>query len=332
MKTDTGLKHYNSRSDYIQNRGAKKVADLVSKTGADSLKSVEDKVQISKESKAKSIASSKDEKGVKEKVKENLKQNKNEIKKASSHLLSDAVGVAKNALNMPGIGSAIDIASGLIPESSSLEKASEVLMDKREEGESEGPKIIFVSGLHLAGISADGDGVEEMAREVENGKHYSWKDEDKILDEIQRTPKEEPIVLVGHSLGGDAVVNISNKLNSLAFGFRKVDLLVTLDSVGFDNDIIPKNVKKNLNYIGDKDVLFNDGPNVARNFQKTEVVNDLRKESHTQLDDSLEIQEQIYSEIDSILSVRKEKNAESDLIKNFLSTVIKNNISEGTLK
>jgi hypothetical protein len=339
MKTDTGIKHYSSRSDYIQNRGAKKAADLVSKVGGDTLKSVEDKIQLSDESKAKSISdtdpnskSSKSKKSIKDKVKNNLNQNKNELKKASSHLLSDAVGVAKNALNMPGIGSVVDIASGLIPESSTVEKATEVLLDKKEEGQSEGPKLIFVSGLHLAGLSADGEGLEEMAREVENGKHYSWKEEDKILDEIKRTPKEEPIVLVGHSLGGDAVVNISNKLNSLAFGFRKVDLLVTLDSVGFDNDIIPKNVKRNLNYIGDKDVFFNDGPNIARNFQKTEVLNELRKESHTELDDSLEIQEQVYGEIDSILTAHKEKSAESDMIKKFLSTMMTKNINEDTLK
>ena len=332
MKTATGLKHYSSRGDYIQNRGSKKVTELASKSGEDVLKSVKDKVQISDESKAKSLSSA-DEKGnVTDKVKDNLKQNKTEIKKASSHLLSDAVSVAKNALNMPGISSLVDVASNFIPDSSVVEKASEVLIEKKEEGQSEGPKLIFLSGLHLAGISGDGEGLEEMARDVENGKHYSWKDEDKVLDEIKRTSKEEPIILVGHSLGGDAVVNISNKINSLAYGFRKIDLLVTLDSVGFDNDIIPKNVKKNLNFISDKDVFFNDGPNIARNLQKTEVLNDLRKESHTELDDSLEIQEQIYNEIDSILTTHKEKREESDLIKNFLSSMMKSNLSEEILE
>ena len=56
MKTDTGIKHYSSRGDYIKNRGAKKVTDLISKTGDDALKSIEDKVQISDKSKAKSLS------------------------------------------------------------------------------------------------------------------------------------------------------------------------------------------------------------------------------------------------------------------------------------
>ena len=95
-----------------------------------------------------------------------------------------------------------------------------------------------------------------MAENVPHGRHFSWKDEDQVLEEITQTPIQQPIILVGHSLGGDAAVSLANRLNSMEHGFRNVDLLVTLDSVGFDNDLIPPNVKRNLNFIGDEDVFL----------------------------------------------------------------------------
>jgi hypothetical protein len=324
MKTDTGITHYSSRSDYMKNRTSSKAMDLIESSDADSLKKVQDKVELSSEGKKKAQESAK---GLKEEVKKNLDQNKTELKKAGSHLLGDAVSVAKNAFNTPGLGTLAEVASNLIPDSTPVKEVAEVVLPKEEKGESEGPKVIFVSGLHLAGLSDGGEGLEAMAVGIENGEHYSWKDEEKIIDEIRRTPKEEPVVLVGHSLGGDAVVNISNRLNSLEHGFRKVDLLVTLDSVGFDNDIIPKNVKKNLNFIGDEDVFFNDGPNIARNFNKTTVVNELRKESHTELDDSHEIQEQVFNEINSVLTSYKERNNEAVVMKDFLANLMKQSFS-----
>ncbi|OUR96230.1 hypothetical protein A9Q84_07685 [Halobacteriovorax marinus] len=331
MKTESGVTHYASRNDYIQSRNTPKASELVKKSIADSSKGLEDKVQLSDEAKAKSQLAS-EKSGLKETVKGNLKQNKTELKKASKHLLSDAVSVAKNAFNMPGLGTAVDLASKLLPSNTPAQEVKEILSIKESPGESIGPKIIFVSGLHLAGISSDNEGLSAMAGEVDNAQHFSWKDEESILKEINRTPKNEPLVLVGHSLGGDAIVNISNKLNSFANGFRKVDLLVTLDSVGFDNDIIPKNVKKNLNYIGNKDAFFNDGPNIARNNSKTDVLNFLRSESHTEMDDSNDIQEAIFNEIDSILEAKKKENNESQMMKSFLKKMMTEMSSEDILK
>ena len=330
MKTDTGITQYSSRADYMQNRTSSKVVDLIEGSDADSLGKVKDKVELSDKGKQKASESSK---GLKEEVKKSLSKNKSELKKAGDHLLGDALSVAKNAFKTPGLGTLVDIAGGLIPDSPVVEKTLETVLPEQEKGQSEGPKLIFMSGLHLVGLSDDGEGLEAMAAGVENGKHFSWRDEEKVLDEIKRTPKTEPIVLVGHSLGGDAVVNISNKVNSLEYGFRKIDLLVTLDSVGFDNDIIPKNVKKNLNYIGNEDVFFNDGPNIARNFSKTDVVNELRSETHTQLDDSVDIQEQVLGEIDSILTSHNEQREQSVALKDFLAGLMKDSFSnEDTLK
>ncbi|WP_127716628.1 hypothetical protein [Halobacteriovorax sp. HLS] len=320
MKTEPQIKHYASRNDYIQNRTNKKALSLIDEKDSKSLKNIQDKVELSPQSKEKAM---KPQKSMKDDLKENLKQNKNEIKKASSHLLSDALGVAKNALQMPGVSSLADIATGVIPDNSPIKEVSEVLVEKDEQGLKDGARVIFVSGLHLAGISEDGEGLESMANHIENSQHFSWKDEDKILQEISRTPKDEPVVLVGHSLGGDGVVSISNKLNTLEYGFRKVDLLVTLDSVGFDNDLIPNNVKKNLNFISNKDMFFNDGPNIARNLNKTEVINELRQEKHTELDDSNDIQQSIFAGIDEVLSDYKNRSEEKNQMKNLFMNMMK---------
>lgn len=315
MKTQTGVRHYKSHSDYLQNRGAKltKFASDV-KSKAETLVEGADKVEISDASKEKL--------STKDKIKKNLKQNGNELKSASKHLLSDAASVAKNALDIPGLGTAVDVVSSVLPDNEVINEVKEIVEDKKSIGIREGSRVIFVSGLHLAGISSDDKGLRSMAKDLEGADHYTWKDEEKIISEIRSTPKDEPVILVGHSLGGDAIVNIANQLNTFANGYRKVDLLVTLDSVGFNNDIIPKNVKKNINYIGDKDAFFNDGPNIARDNLKTEVINNLRKENHTQIDDSKEVRETIYNEITSILENKEQESRQEDLMKSFLAKMM----------
>ena len=141
-----------------------------------------------------------------------------------------------------------------------------------------------------------------MAEAVELGEHYAWDEQDAILEDIKKRSPEQPIILVGHSFGGDSAYEIADTLNSIENGFRKIDLLVTLDSVGFDNDKIPQNVKKNLNFIAQGPYNFlNDGPNIAKNYHRTEVQNFLRDEVHSDLDDSTDIQIEILEAIQKIV-------------------------------
>ena len=176
------------------------------------------------------------------------------------------------------------------------------------------PGIFFLSGLEIKNLSSDDEGVRAMAKNLPRAEHFSWDDEDIVLQEINRRPINQPIILVGHSLGGDAVVNLANRLNSMEYGFRNIDLLVTLDSVGLDNDLIPQNVRENLNFIGDADIFFNDGPNIARDRERTLVMNELRREEHTGIDDSKDVQKKIFSKIASVLRENRDFN---DLIKSF---------------
>tara|TARA_B100001971_G_C18267904_1_gene595867 strand:- start:16602 stop:17378 length:777 start_codon:yes stop_codon:yes gene_type:complete len=167
------------------------------------------------------------------------------------------------------------------------------------------PGVFFVSGFDWFGASSvkgNYDGIRDMAEAVNGAKHFAWDQQEEILEEIKKRDINQPIILVGHSFGGDAVMEIAQELNKIENGFRKVDLLVTLDSVGFDNDIVPHNVGKNLNFIASGNKLINDGPNIAANYNRTEVTNFLRHEAHAELDDATDIQIEIIEAVNKALS------------------------------
>lgn len=167
------------------------------------------------------------------------------------------------------------------------------------------PGVFFVSGFDWFGagsIKGNYDGIQDMSEAVDGAEKFAWDEQDKIVEAIKKRDPKEPIILVGHSFGGDAVVEIANKLNTIENGFRTIDLVVTLDSVGFNNDIIPQNVKKNLNFIANGPYDFlNDGPNIAKNYNRTEVTNFLREEVHSDLDDTTDVQIEILDAIKSIV-------------------------------
>ena len=129
-------------------------------------------------------------------------------------------------------------------------------------------------------IIQDGETLESALRRFKR----KVQQED-IIKEIKKVALNQPVILVGHSFGGDTAVDIANSLDSLEHGFRSVDLLITMDSVGFNNDIIPQNVKKHLNIFGETSLFLNDGPHVARRHDKTDVKNILSPLDHTDLDD-----------------------------------------------
>ncbi|MBP9682203.1 MAG: hypothetical protein KBD76_12420 [Bacteriovorax sp.] len=164
------------------------------------------------------------------------------------------------------------------------------------------PALIFIEGFSAFGIS-NGDGIKEMADNMPGAKRFTWDEQDKILEEIKKHAPDQPVVLVGHSFGGDSAVEIANALNTVKNGFRSIDLLVSIDSVGMNHSIIPMNVKRNLNFFGEGVVPFLHGdPNVARNTDYSEVINELRSGLHSKMDDNQEVQFKIFESINNILS------------------------------
>ncbi len=195
-------------------------------------------------------------------------------------------------------------AKGLKKDLSGAEQALKI--HRKKFGNIEKPGIYFVSGFDWFGASSvkgNYDGIRDMAEAVEGAQHFSWDQTDEIVKDIKKRDPSQPIILVGHSFGGDGVVEIAQELNTIENGFRKIDLLVTLDSVGFDNDFIPQNVKKNLNYLAQGPYKWlNDGPNIAMNYERTEVKNFLHPEEHADLDDSTDVQIAVLESINQILS------------------------------
>jgi hypothetical protein len=171
------------------------------------------------------------------------------------------------------------------------EKAREIKVEKVEEkdGSAKRPAIIFIKGMDVFSSPLKSEtgyaGVGKIADSVKGSKVFSWKEKAEILKEIKKVELGQPVILVGHSFGGDTAVDIANDLDSLEHQFRPVDLLITMDAIGFNNDIIPQNVKEHLNIFGERDFFLNDGPHVARRNEKTEVKNILSPLNHTELDD-----------------------------------------------
>jgi hypothetical protein len=163
------------------------------------------------------------------------------------------------------------------------------------------PAIFFITDMNMNPFHSSEGGLKKMAENIPTAKVYSWGDRDEIVDRIKKHNTNQPVILVGHGMGGDTAVEVANELNQIEYGFRKVDLMVTLDSIGMNNDIIPQNVTSNLNIISDGDWLFNDGPNIARKTDRTEVINELRSEPHNELDDHPDIQFQVFEKINTVL-------------------------------
>lgn len=286
------LTQYKSQKDYLAKNGGAGVRKMVGPLKTD--KSVEE-VEGQLAGKAHKVELSKE--AIEKEANEKIQENKKEIKSASSHLLKDATEVASKALTK-ALPTPVKIPLKVSAQVPTLEERQKDLSDI-----SKGPGVYFIEGMSLIGMSSSDSGLSRMAQSFPEGKKVSWREEEAIIERIKKTPPEAPIVLIGHSLGGDSAVSIAKKLNTLENGFRDVELMVTLDSVGFDNDIIPTNVKKNLNFISDEDVFFNDGPNIARDNDLTEVVNELRKENHTSIDDSEDVQRKVVRSVQRIYNM-----------------------------
>ncbi|MGE3610844.1 MAG: alpha/beta hydrolase [Bacteriovoracaceae bacterium] len=222
---------------------------------------------------------------------------------AKSEPISPDYKVELSSVNRVTIPSVPDLPKVEIKETPKVEDVKKVEV---KEGSLKKPAIIFIKGLDVFSSPSNSEGgyagVGRMAEAVEGSRIYGWDQKDEILKEIKKVRADQKVILVGHSLGGDTAVEISNTLDSLAEKFRPVDLLITIDSVGFNNDIIPQNVKKHLNIFGENDSFLNDGPHVARRHEKTNVKNILSADDHTELDDDKELQYEIMNLIQETLS------------------------------
>lgn len=198
--------------------------------------------------------------------------------------------------DLPSVDLAKDLAKDKVKDEA-ISKAKEIKEPEVKEGSVKKPLIIFIKGLDVFSSPSKSEGgyagVGRIAESIEGSRIYGWDQKSEIIKEVKKIHRDYPVVLVGHSLGGDTAVEIADELDSLKQGFRPVDLLVTVDAIGFSHDIIPQNVKKHLNVFGENSLILNDGPHVARREEKTSVRNILSPLDHTEIDDDREVQFEI---------------------------------------
>lgn len=200
-----------------------------------------------------------------------------------------------------------DIAKEEIKEEAK-EKAKEVKKVEEKAGSLNKPAIIFIKGLDIFSSPSTSEGgyagVGRLAEGVKGSRLYGWDQKDEIIKEIKKVAIGQPVIIVGHSMGGDTAVDIANTFDSIEHNFRPIDLLITMDAFGFNNDIIPQNVKKHLNIFGEKSLFLNDGPHVARRHELTDVKNILSPLDHTEIDDDKTNQFEIVKLINETLGKR----------------------------
>jgi hypothetical protein len=307
VKAENNIIKYASKADYLK-RAPTAPAEVI-----DASSSVEKKLTNKTDAKQKGLGEElkkgpkKVEKAIKDKVKEGASAGKHLITQAASSL---ANGLGINPLSVipiPDIG-----ISSSAPKAAAVKEAPENSIVNK-------PGIFFVKGFSVNPFSGDDEGLASMAENVPTAELFSWDNSDQIIDAIKSRPHTQPIILVGHGMGSDTIVDVANRLNDVEHGFMRVDLLVTMDSIGTDNDIIPQNVRENFNVISDADYLFNDGPNIARKKSMTAVTNELRMESHNELEVSPEVQFLVYEKINrslmGVIERRDLKNTLNDQMK-----------------
>ncbi len=239
---------------------------------------------------------------------------------SSSKILEKAGSVAKAIAKAP-------VLPVVIP--ADTKKIEKKISDKKPEAPIhfiKKPAVIFIEGFSMFGIS-NGDGITEMADNYPGAKKFNWTEHDQIMGEIKKHAPDQPVVLVGHSFGGDTAIEVANELNSAKNGFRAIDLLVSIDAVGMNKTIIPINVKSNLNFFGEGLIPFVHGdPTVARNTKYTDVTNELRTDMHSKMEDSPEVQFEIFRKINEVLGQAGEEDvfieiSETNQIKDVLEAI-----------
>jgi len=117
---------------------------------------------------------------------------------------------------------------------------------------------------------------EKLGLQVEVHEH---EDQDAAVGKVEKVLRDNPsakVAVVGHSLGGDSAVEVSQTLGKKDI---EVDLLVQIDSVGAFDEKKPANVKRGINIFS----TSGDGIDGARQVEGSVNVG-LEGTTHTDID------------------------------------------------
>ena len=277
MEVGSNIRQFSSQDQYIKQK------KLLENAKPASIKDADNRSEASKDIVKKTVTSDKAE------ISSTAKDLAKEALKPDGESVSTKASVLKGAVDVLG-----KLAPGKIDKTSEIQKPEKPKTDLRP---IKGPGVFFIGGFNWLGLSGENKKLEEMSNHIPGAKYFDYQDKNAIMSEIKRRPSGQPIVLVGRGFGGDVAKEIGNDLDSMENGFRKIDLLVTIDSSSFAKDIVPQNVVKHINLI-DESSLFNDGPNIARDSSKTMVTNTLLKDD---ILGSRQVQFDLFQNINSVL-------------------------------
>ncbi|PHP66634.1 hypothetical protein CSC94_13200 [Zhengella mangrovi] len=88
-------------------------------------------------------------------------------------------------------------------------------------------EVYFFRGFFGGNFSMGLDTIAgELAQQGIRARVFSWRETEEAEEEILATPPDGPIVIVGHSFGGNAALSLSDKLAARGV---PISLVVTLD-------------------------------------------------------------------------------------------------------
>jgi pimeloyl-ACP methyl ester carboxylesterase len=152
---------------------------------------------------------------------------------------------------------------------------------------------VFSLGMDVLGDELAAKGVRESV-----SNHLTWSSlSDKVIAEYRKNRKTAPIIIVGHSLGGNAALLMADKLGRAGVPVR---LLVIFDAT--DATPVPANVAEAINYYypgGRGDALV-PGPGFKGRI-RNDNLKDLPTLKHMNVDESPALHKRVVSRVLGIL-------------------------------
>ena len=131
---------------------------------------------------------------------------------------------------------------------------------------------------------------------------FGFFEQESAFDYIRQNNDVNTLVLIGHSLGGDSVIELAE--NYLKPSVTDVDLAIQIDSVGIGDEELPPNVVRGINYFQRSTGFFEpQGATFVRgseNFNVEFLFNDPGV-THTSIDNDPRLHDLIIQDIRSLL-------------------------------
>jgi hypothetical protein len=167
-----------------------------------------------------------------------------------------------------------------------------------------------IAGLiYSRGVDKLGDRIKRIGLPADTNTYLVWRQiAEQVIADYRRDP--QPVILIGHSMGGDAALSIAERLNGEGI---PVSLLVTYDPSRIADDV-PPNVERYINVFQSSNMMG--GGNVVQGArfhghyasfnlkEHTEII-------HVNIEKADRIQEQIVTKIKDLVSTPATEQGEA---------------------